>query len=72
MKVNDFLSRDCFVIKDTSKNCEVLGLQINIWGERELSNLYGAREVVKSREESGVEIWGDYSMVDDLTLVLYI
>ena len=70
--VNDFLFHDCFIIKDTKRNNEVLGLQINVWGETELSELYGNREVFKARIENDRDIWGDYSMSNDSTLVLYI
>lgn len=70
--VNDFLSHDCFVIKDTKKGGKYIGLQINIFGETELSDQYGDREVIKSRMENGREIWGDFSMATDSTLVLYI
>lgn len=72
--VNDFLSHDCFVIKDTKQGGKCIGLQINIWGETELSDQYGDREVIKSRMENDREIWGDFAMSGDsaLTLVLYI
>ena len=72
--VNDFLSRDSFVIKDTKQGGKCIGLQINIWGETELSDQYGDREVIKSRMENDREIWGDFAMSGDstLTLVLYI
>lgn len=72
-RVNDFLSHDCFVIKDTNRNCEVLGLQINIWGETELSDKYGRREVIEHRMESGRDIWGELALNgEEKTLVLYI
>lgn len=71
--VNDFLSYDCFVIKDTKHDCEVLGLQINAWGETELSEKYGNCEVIAYRFESDRDIWGDLSFgSDEKTLVLYI
>ena len=70
--VNDFLNVDCFVIKDTSHNSEVIGLQINIWGEHHLSDKYGTRLVVKQGLESSEEIWGFGALDDNKTLVLYI
>ena len=71
--VNDFLSADHFIIKDTKNNNEVLGLQINIWGEHELSDKYGSREVIAHRIESDREIW-DGTCFDsgEPSLVLYI
>ena len=70
--VNDFLSHDCFVIKDTKKGGKYIGLQINIFGETELSDQYGDREVIKSRMESSQEIWGKFAMPSGSTLVLYV
>ena len=71
--VNDFITTDAFVIKDTKKNGEVLGLQINIFGETELSNMYGSREVIETRMETNEEIWGPYAIPDsEPILVLYI
>lgn len=68
--VNDFVHHDCFVIKC---NGETVGLQINIWGEDELSKEYGNCEVIDYRMENGEEIWGFGSLtVDTETLVLYI
>ena len=71
--VNDFLCADCFVIKDTKidHGCNVLGLQINVFGEHDLSDKYGYREVLKHRMETGDEIWG-ISLDLEETLVLYI
>lgn len=68
--VNDYLSHDCFVIKDTKQGCKPMGLQINAFGETELSDQYGDREVIKSRMENDLEIWGIPGT--DSTLVLYI
>lgn len=71
--VNDFLTYDHFLIKDTKNNNEVLGLQINIWGEHELSDKYGNREVISHRVESDLEIWGDTCFDSgEPSLVLYI
>lgn len=78
--VNDFLSSDCFVIKDTKLNehretfgCNVLGLQINVFGEHDLSDKYGDRPVLGHRMESEDEIWGGMCLCDGTkTLVLYI
>ena len=71
--VNDFLSADHFIIKDTSRNNEVLGLQINKWGEHELSDQYGSREVIAHRIESDREVWGDPCFDSgEKSLVLYI
>jgi hypothetical protein len=69
--VNDFLTNDCFVIKNANGN--VLGLQINDFGETHLTDKYGHRPVVGCRMESGTDIWGETSIApDDTTLVLYI
>lgn len=78
--VNDFLNSDCFVIKDTKINenretfgCNVVGLQINLFGEHDLSDKYGARPVIWNRMESEDEIWGGMCLSDcTKTLVLYI
>ena len=71
--VNDFLSADHFIIKDSSHGNEVLGLQINIWGEHDLSDEYGNREVISHRMESDREIWGDLCFdTGEKSLVLYI
>ena len=70
--VNDFLSYDAFVIKDTKHDCKVLGLQINVFGETELSEKYGHREVIAYRMEKGKDIWGLCLEPEEKTLVLYI
>ena len=71
--VNNFLTHDAFVIKDTKQGCEALGLQINLWGETELSDQYGDREVIRTRMESSQEIWGPFALSStEKTLVLYI
>lgn len=78
--VNDFLNADCFVIKDTKLNehretfgFNVLGLQINVFGEHDLSDKYGDRPVLGHRMESEDEIWGGMCLGDGTkTLVLYI
>jgi hypothetical protein len=69
--VNDFLSHDCFYIKH---NGEVLGLQINCFGERHLSNEYGNRKVLSHRIETTEEVYGSPFVFDPerRTLVLYI
>ena len=71
MKVNDFLHHDHFVIKDTANDNAYLGLQINAWGETELSDLYGDREVLTHRMETDAEIFGGH-LTDTPSLVLYI
>ena len=71
--VNDFITADAFVIKDTKRNGEVMGLQINICGETTLSNRYGSCEVIESRMETNEEIWGPFAMpYASPILVLYI
>lgn len=71
--VNDFLSCGAFVIKDTACDCKVLGLQINAFGETELSAKYGHREVIGHRMEKGEDIWGKTCLEpEERTLVLYI
>lgn len=71
--VNDFLNVDCFVIKDTTCGSEVVGLQVNVFGEHDLSDKYGDRPVIGHRMESEDEIWGGMCIGDATkTLVLYI
>ena len=72
-KVNDFLSYECFVIKDMKHDCKPIDLQINVFGETHLSDKYGNRDVIGYRYEKGRDIWGkDCLCPDDKTMVLYI
>lgn len=71
--VNDYITAEAFVLRDTKKDGEVLGLQINIWGETVLSDMYGNREVIEARMETTQEIYGPYALKSEYpTLVLYI
>ena len=69
--VNDFLNHDCFYIKH---NGEVLGLQINCFGESHLSDEYGKHEVISHRFETTEEVYESPFVIDPerKTLVLYI
>ena len=69
--VNDFLTHDCFYIKHNGK---VLGLQINAFGEHQLSDEYGNHEVLAHRIETTAEVYESPFVFapEEKTLVLYI
>lgn len=70
--VNDFLTSECFYIKNHKG--EVLGLQINCFGEHHLSDEYGKQVVLAHRFETGEEVYGHPFVLsrESKTLVLYI
>lgn len=71
-KVNDYLDLDHFWIIRKS-NGEPLGLQVNLWGETDLSDMYGDCEVIDMQVKTSFELWGPYTLYpDEKNNVLYI